>query len=153
MPVNPPQPRAKPKPSAAVAQAARSAVTEARYQAVNGLFQLGSLGLTARGMYADAAATGIHGPNVSRELASLAESDERIASIIDYLTTAGPYTGLIMAVLPFALQIAANHGRIDASKTMMPGIREPAELEKEMRAMIEEDKRKRSMSDLADGVS
>jgi hypothetical protein len=121
--------------------------------AVNGLFQVATLGFTAKGMYADAAAIAIHGPNVSRELATLAESDERIASVIDYLTTAGPYTGLIMAVLPFALQIAANHGRIDASKTMMPGIREPAELEKEMRSMIEKDKRDRLMSDLSDGVS
>lgn len=153
MPVNPPQPRAKPKPSAATVKATVSAVRDARYQAVNGLFQLTTLGLSAKGLYADAAATSIHGPNVSRELAALADTDERIASIIDYLTTAGPYTGLIMAVLPFALQIAANHGRIDASKAMMPGIREPAELEKEMRAMIEAEKRSRLMSDLADGVA
>lgn len=153
MPVNPPAPRPKPKPSAAQVKATVSAVTEARYQAVNGIFQLTTLGLSAKGLYADAAATSIHGPSVARELATLSETDERIASIIDYLTTAGPYTGLIMAVLPFALQIAANHGRIDASKTMMPGIREPAELEKEMRSLIEKEKRERLMSDLSEGVS
>ena len=153
MPVNPPAPRAKPKPSAAQVKATVSAVKESRYQAVNGIFQLSVLGLSAKGLYADAAATSIHGPNVARELATLADTDERIASIIDYLTTAGPYTGLIMAVLPFALQIAANHGRIDATKTMMPGIREPAELEKEMRQLIEKEKRERLMSDLSDGVA
>jgi hypothetical protein len=67
-----------------------------------------------REWFADAGAIQIHWPNVARETASLADQDERIGKVIDYLVSAGPYAGLLTAVLPFGMQIAANHGRIDA---------------------------------------
>jgi hypothetical protein len=76
--------------------------------------------LCMKGAYADAGAIAQHGPGLARETALLAESNPRIASVVDYLTEAGPYMGIIVVALPLALQLAANHGRIDASK-MPPG--------------------------------
>jgi hypothetical protein len=70
--------------------------------------------LLATKQYADAGAIGLHWPNVAEELATLAESQPAIAKFIDPLIKAGPYTGLVMAILPFAAQIAVNHGRISA---------------------------------------
>jgi hypothetical protein len=111
-------------------------MADARYQGINSLFQITAIGLLARKQYADAGAIRNHGPGISREIVILADSDDRVATFVDYLTTAGPYTGLMMAVLPLVLQIAANHGRIDADKTMMPGIVPPAELEREVKQSI-----------------
>ena len=142
MPVNPapPKPAAVRKPTTAqvqtAAREAQSKIADARYQGVNSLFQLSAIGLLARKQYADAGAIRNHGPGIARELVILADTDERVGSFVDYLTTAGPYTGLMMAVLPLVLQIAANHGRIDADKTMMPGIVSPAELEREVKKDI-----------------
>jgi len=84
------------------------------------------------GKYADAAAIADHGPNISREAASLAQQNEKIGQWIDYLTEAGPYAGLITAVLPLALQLLANHGRIDHSK--VPGVSDPRVLETKIQA-------------------
>jgi hypothetical protein len=142
MPVNPPAPKpaAVRKLTTAQVQAAtreaQSKITDARYQGINSLFQISAIALLARHQYADAGALRNHGPGISREIVVLADSDDRVATFVDYLTTAGPYTGLMMAVLPLVLQIAANHGRIDADKTMMPGIVPPAELEREVKASI-----------------
>jgi hypothetical protein len=118
------------------AREARTQAADARYQGINSLFQLSAIGLLARHQYADAGALRNHGPSISREIVTLADTDERVATFVDYLTTAGPYTGLMMAVLPLVLQLAANHGRIDADKTMMPGIVPPAELEREVKQSI-----------------
>jgi hypothetical protein len=122
----------------ATAREAQTRITDARYQGINSLFQISAIALLARKQYADAGAIRNHGPSIAREIVVLADSDERVATFVDYLTTAGPYTGLMMAVLPLVLQIAANHGRIDADKTMMPGIVPPADLEREVKLSITE---------------
>jgi hypothetical protein len=64
--------------------------------------------------YADAGTIGLHWPNISEELATLAETQPVIANFVDPLIKVGPYTGLVMAILPFFTQIAVNHGRIPA---------------------------------------
>jgi hypothetical protein len=56
----------------------------------------------------------MHWPGISSELAGLAESQPAIANVIDPLIKVGPYTGLVMAVLPFLVQIGVNHGRLAA---------------------------------------
>lgn len=106
--------------------APRRTVTDTRAEAVNGLFQLASFGCVMVGQYADSATIAEHGPNISLETAKLAQQNDKIGQWIDYLTQAGPYAGLVTAVLPLALQLAANHKRIDPSK--VPGLQDPAVL-------------------------
>lgn len=118
----PPRSRAQ-KPQGAP----RKTQKDSRAEAVGGLFQLASFGCVMVGNYADAAAIGEHGPNISGELATLAAQNERIGTYIDYLTQAGPYAGLVTAVLPLALQLLANHKRIDYAK--VPGLTAPEVLE------------------------
>jgi len=121
---------------ASAAKAVQVPVAGIREQGLQGIVQVAQLLLVMGNQYADAAATGIHGPGIARETAALADANETIAKGVDYLVTAGPYTGLIAAVLPFAMQIAANHGRLDASRAGMVGVIEPAVLEQQMRADI-----------------
>lgn len=98
-----------------------------RTEAVNGLFQLASFGSVMVGNYADAATLSQHGPGISQEVAALGAQNEQIGRWIDYLTQAGPYAGLLTAVLPLGLQLLANHGRIDHSR--VPGLTDPKVLE------------------------
>jgi hypothetical protein len=91
-----------------------------------------------RGSYADAGAIAQHGPGISQETAKLAEQNESVANVIDYLTQAGPYMGLVSVVLPFVLQLAVNHNRIDASKLSPDlGVLPPDVLEKRVRTEME----------------
>lgn len=99
-------PRAKP-----VARTSGDRIKE-RSEALNGIGQLGQAGLVAIKQFADAGAIGIHGPRIAHEVAELAEDNERVAQILEPLLQAGPYTGLLMAVLPMVMQIGVNHGRL-----------------------------------------
>lgn len=112
--------------------------TAARREALTGLGQVATALLVMRGAYADAGAIAQHSPDVSRETALLCESNENFASVVDYLTEAGPYMGLITAVMPLALQLAANHGKIDASRLSPDfGVYPPAILEARVKAELE----------------
>jgi hypothetical protein len=94
-----------------------------------------------REWFADAGALQIHWPNVARETASLADQDERIGKAIDYLVSAGPYAGLLTAVLPLGMQIAANHGRIDANAASgLGGVMPKEMLEAKVKADMEKAK-------------
>jgi hypothetical protein len=93
---------------------ASQTVKQKREEAINGFGQLAQAPLLAFKQYADAGAIGVHWPNVASEIASLAETQPAIASFIDPLIKVGPYTGLVAALLPFALQIGVNHGRMAA---------------------------------------
>jgi hypothetical protein len=113
-------------------------ITSARAEALNGLGQITALVLVMRGAYADAGAIAQHGPGISQETAKLADQNESIANLIDYLTQAGPYMGLVSVVLPFVLQLAVNHNRIDAAKLSPDlGVLPPDVLEKRVRAEME----------------
>jgi len=96
----------KPKPE--------SQVTKDRREALSGFGQLAQVPLIALRMYADAGAVGIHVPGIARELAKLAETQEQVAAFVDPLIKAGPFTGLVTAVLPLILQLGVNHGRVAA---------------------------------------
>lgn len=113
---------------------------QARTESLTDYFRAGALFAVVRGWYADAGACQVHGPGISREIAVLAESNEKISSLVDYLTEAGPYMGIATAVLPFVFQIAANHGKIDAAKIPAGlGIVDPKELENKARTEIAEE--------------
>lgn len=127
---------APPKRRNTAQTAPRRTQADSRSESVNGLFQVASFGLVMVGQYADSATVAEHGPNVSREIVALGQQNEKIGQWIDYLTQAGPYAGLITAVLPMALQLMANHRRIDYSK--VPGLTSPevltAKVETQMKA-------------------
>lgn len=138
----PPAPAArKPRtPAARPAPAVPAVPTrlQEREENLNGLGKITALLLTLRGSYADAGAIAQHGPGVCHETAVLAESDEKIGSLVDYLNSAGPYMGLAAAMLPLAMQFLANHGRLDA--TRLPpesGVIPPDVLEARVRAEME----------------
>lgn len=100
------------KPAAAPKKAA--SLTEQRTDALSGLAQVAQVPLIAFRQYAHAATVGIHAPNIARELAKLAETQEPIAKLVDPLIKVGPYAGLVGAILPFILQTGVNMGRIPA---------------------------------------
>jgi hypothetical protein len=106
----PPSHAAKPT----VAAKKTETVLKARTDALTGLGQLAQVPLIATKQYADAGAVGLHWPEVAKEIATLADSEPRIAQLIDPLIKVGPYTGLIAAILPFVLQLGVNHGRVQA---------------------------------------
>lgn len=122
--------KAKPKPeptSMGVAQ---------REEAVNGLFQMATFGCIMGKQFPDAGAIAKHGPNISHEVANLAETQPQVAKVVDYLTQAGPYAALITAVMPLALQLAANHKVIPADKLGMAGVVPPEMLQAEIQAEL-----------------
>lgn len=109
---------------------------ERRANGLAGLGQLVQAGCLMFGQYADAAAIGQHFNPIAVELAKIADSNEAVAKPIDFLIEVGPYGALVTAVLPMALQIAANHGWVDASRLMGQGVMPPAVLDAQMRTQV-----------------
>lgn len=116
--------------------AMRQGVHAQREEAVNGVFQLASYACVITGQHADAGAISLHGPNIARELASLADQNEQIAKGIDWLNKSGPYAGLIIAVMPFTLQVMANHKLLKAEHLAAVGVKDPELLANQIRADI-----------------
>lgn len=106
----------------------------ARMEAVQGIFQAAQMGCVMAGQYADAAAVGMHGDNVANEIVGLADKYPAVGKVVDTLIQAGPFAGLLTAVMPLALQIAANHKRIPADK--VPGVMPPEVLEMQMKTEV-----------------
>jgi hypothetical protein len=151
-----PQKRSAPRKSAASHAAPAITQTEARTAGLLGLGQIAGAVCVMRGLYADAGAIGMHWPNVARETASLAAQNETIGKAIDYLNSAGPYAGILTAAMPLALQLLANHDRIDASKIAGMGVMSPETLGlrieseialKEAQAQAEADQAKQALAD------
>lgn len=113
--VNAPPPVVKKTASSVQRVAKESQLTKDRADALNGLGQLLQVPLIATKQHADAGAVSLYWPNIASEVAKLAESQPAIAKLIDPLIQIGPYTGLVMAVLPFVLQLGVNH------KMVQPG--------------------------------
>ena len=110
----PPPPKGMSNVSSAGGTAKRSTpkVTQEREELVAQLGMFAQVPLIATRQFADAGAIALHWPGVAKEVARLAETQEPIARLIDPLLQVGPYAGLIAAVLPLAMQLAVNHGRI-----------------------------------------
>jgi hypothetical protein len=121
---------------AAAVQPATQSLNEARRQGLMGLAQLGQGVALLFGQYADAAAIGQFFPPVAAELANVADGNDTFAKPIDILIEVGPYGGLIAAVLPFGLQIAANHGWVKAETLAGQGVVPPQVLESQMKARM-----------------
>jgi hypothetical protein len=115
--------------------------TAARAEAIDGIFQIAGTACVVTKNYADAGAIALHKDAIALETAKVADANEKVAALIDKLTSVGPYAGLLTAVLPLALQLAANHGRIDATKTGgLMGIQTPEVLAAQIRAEMDNKK-------------
>lgn len=107
--------------------------TKDRTEALVGLGQLAQVPLLATKQYADAGAVSLYWPNVAKEIAVLADTNEQIAKLIDPLIQVGPYTALIAAALPFVMQIAVNHKLVQAGAMgTVPGESLAAQIETAM---------------------
>lgn len=108
--------------------------TAAREEAANGIFQLAGFGCIITRQYADAGAINLHGAPVAHELALLAEKNTSIGKGLDYLMEAGPYAGLITALMPLVLQLMANHKVIRADMVSAAGVVPPEALTADVKA-------------------
>jgi hypothetical protein len=58
----------------------------------------------------DGMTVGIHAPNIAEAVNTTAQTDEKLARILDKLSTVGPYSLVVAAVLTPVAQVLANHG-------------------------------------------
>lgn len=105
------------------ARAPKASIGDQREQAVLGLFQGGQAICLIMKQYADAAAIGQHAQPIAHEVSVLAATDDKVAKAVDSLLVIGPYSALVMAVLPLALQLGVNHKLLPAAK--IPGTTDP----------------------------
>lgn len=140
VPTPPPQKRQPrtPKPPKETPELAERRLAS-RQESLEGLFKLAATGCLLAGQTADAGACFKHGPPISHEVAELAEDNEQVAKLVDWLTHVGPYAGVIAAVLPFGLQIWVNHNPSMAGPLAGFGVTDPATLDMQARAKALED--------------
>ena len=130
----PPRAAATAKRESAAKATAVKGKTAAREEAANGIFQLAGFGCIITRQYADAGAINLHGAPVAHELALLAEKNASIGKGLDYLMEAGPYAGLITALMPLVLQLMANHKVIRADMVSAAGVVPPEALTADVKA-------------------
>lgn len=136
-PVQPPPPvkRGPGRPKKPAVETPKESRVDSRAAALDGLWGIVSVGLLMLGQVPDAAAVATHSPGISLEAARLAEDNESIAKIVDFVAGVGPYAALMTATLPLLLQIGVNHGKVPMVPMLhQMGIKPPAILEAEMRA-------------------
>lgn len=75
---------------------------------LNGIFQMVAVPLAFKAP-ADAAAVGMHGPNISEALNELAKERPEVAAVLEKLLAVGPYGLVLSATLPLVIQILHNH--------------------------------------------
>lgn len=122
-------PRKAPAPGLR-APAAPKKTSSADYRpAILGLLQLPQLALGMAAKFAkddaakealilDGMTVGIHAPNIAEALNTTAQNEPKLAQILDRLSTVGPYSMVVMAVLTPAVQILANHGVVPPNEAM-----------------------------------
>lgn len=80
---------------------------------IMGMFQLVALPLSFTSPL-DAWAVGAHSPGIADALNDLAKERPEVAGALDRILQVGPYGAIIGAVLPLAVQVLANHGKVPA---------------------------------------
>jgi hypothetical protein len=130
-----PKPGSARKPRTAHAPGFRAPTTpkkpaQADYRpAILGLAQLPQLALglvaklakkeeTKTALVLDGMTIGIHAPNIAEALNTTAQTEDKLAQVLDKLSTVGPYSLVVMALLTPTIQILANH-RIVAPNEQM----------------------------------
>lgn len=66
-----------------------------------------------------------HAPAIAQALDKVAQNDPRVKEALERMLTAGTWSGLIAALLPLVLTIAANHGAIPPAIAGMLGVTPP----------------------------
>lgn len=118
-------------------EAAKEDRIKTRAEGVAGLFTIAQMATLATGQLADFQTIEDHGPRISREAALIAEHNEKFGQTLDRMAEVSPYAGLLMAVLPFALQIMTNHGMLKGKNvTGVAGVVAPEVLETRARTAI-----------------
>lgn len=107
-----PRPGARPKPPGRP-RGAQKTGTDYR-EGIIGLIQipagiLGMAGTRNEDLALDGAALAMYAPPIAEALNELAQDQPAVAAALDRILAAGPYGALIGALIPLALQIAANH--------------------------------------------
>lgn len=100
-------------------------------EGVKGILQIPAFGLGMAGRFRpefalDSAALTLHAPNIAEALDQAARDNPTVAAVLDRVLAVGPYGALLGAVLPLALQLAANHGKVPTNPDM--GILPPDQL-------------------------
>jgi hypothetical protein len=90
------------------------------------IFGLGMLGRYKPECALDAATLSLHGPVIAGALNETAQHQQWLADILEKALTVGPYGAVLGALVPVALQIAANHGKLEPNAEM--GILSPEDL-------------------------
>lgn len=112
--------------------------------AILGLLQLPQLGLSLAAKFVksdelrtalvlDGMTVGVHSGNVAEALNTTAQHDEKLAKVLDKLSTVGPYSLVISALMVPVFQVLANHGAVAPNPAM--GILAPDELVATAQAM------------------
>lgn len=107
-----------------------------RQEGLMNLAQAGQAVCILFGQYADAATVGKFAEPLSGEIASICDEYDIVAGPVDFLIQIGPLSGLLAVLLPMGLQIAANHGAVDANRLATQGVVPPAVLEAQMQAQV-----------------
>jgi hypothetical protein len=113
-----------------------SLAVQRRYSGLCEIAQAGQGLCLLTGQFADAAAIGKHHEPPAREIAKLADRYEIVGKTVDLIIQVGPFTALVAACMPLALQLMANHRIVDASKLAGQGIVPPEVLEAQMTAEV-----------------
>lgn len=106
--------QAPPPPRKATAAKGRTPAVDYR-PGVLGLLQVPAFTLSMAGrlnpvFHLDAAAITLHAPTLAEAVHQTAVQDPRVAAILDKVLQIGPYGALLGALVPLAMQLAANHG-------------------------------------------
>lgn len=123
--------------------AAKKATGGKYAESVKGLFQLATVPLVVAGQKSDAAmadviAIGMHSDNIANAVEVLANENQSVARALDNLTKAGPYAVLVAAVVPFAIQIAANHRLVPGQVATSMGGHDPEVLAQAGKQQLQE---------------
>lgn len=130
-----PKPGTKRQPRKAPAPGLRAPVTPRKPSSTDyrptilGLLQLPQLALglgaklakneaTKEALVLDGMTVGIHAPNIAEALNTTAQTEEKLAAVLDKLSTVGPYSMVVMAILTPAVQCLANHGIVAPNEQM-----------------------------------
>lgn len=81
--------------------------------------------MTSPALQLDGVAVIQHAPDIAAALDKVAQNDPRVKEALERMLTAGTWSGLIAAMLPLVLTIAANHGAIPESIAGMLGVQTP----------------------------
>jgi hypothetical protein len=103
-------------------------VKQKRVATLTGYSEILQAGFLMFGQFADAETLDIHGAPLLSAVADLGDHHEGFGATLDKADVMGPYLALAVASIPIVMQFAANHGRIDATKTSLGGVVPPEQL-------------------------